>query len=194
MVRTKNTDWRMSAFLIELQNSFLFLSRTRKYECDAQKASSTLLAWVADDLCSSDESALPGVARQLLTFLASPRKVSKRRRPQKPGPCGVPSDVQWKMGATHNSLRSDKRHSFSISHCTSPAWLPCGPSNGSLRIALDERNCFAVFSDQFNYSPKLVMPPCCASSAMRSEQFCLSAYALLVMCCCDRKKRDACLS
>src|SRR5450830_2150926 len=98
------------------------------------------------------------------------------------------------MGATHNSLRSDKRHSFSISHRTSPARLPCGPSNGSLRIALDERNCFAVFSDQFNYSPKLVMPPCCASSAMRSEQFCLSAYALLVMCCCDRKKRDACLS
>ena len=72
MVRTKNADWRMSAFLIELQNSFLFLSRTRKYECDAQKASSTRLAWVADDLCSSDESALPGVARQLLTFLASP--------------------------------------------------------------------------------------------------------------------------
>src|SRR5450830_343811 len=77
------------------------------------------------------------------------------------------------MGATHNSLRSDKRHSFSISHCTSPARLPCGPSNGSLRIALDERNCFAVFSNQFNNSPMLVMPPCCASSAMRSEQFCL---------------------
>src|SRR5450830_303105 len=77
------------------------------------------------------------------------------------------------MGATHNSLRSDKRHSFSISHCTSPARLPCGPSNGSLRIALNERNCFAVFSNQFNNSPKLVMPPCCASSAMRSEQFCL---------------------
>jgi len=46
-------------------------------------------------------------------------------------------------------------------------------SNCSLRIALDERNCFAVFSNQFNDSPKLVMPPCCASSAMRSEQFCL---------------------
>jgi len=75
------------------------------------------------------------------------------------------------MGATHNSLRSDKRHSFSISHCTSPARLPCGPSNGSLRIALNERNCFAVFSNQFNNSPMLVMPPCCASSAMRSEQF-----------------------
>ena len=46
-------------------------------------------------------------------------------------------------------------------------------SNCSLRIALDERNCFAVFSNQFNNSPMLVMPPCCASSAMRSEQFCL---------------------
>ena len=34
---------------------------------------------------------LPGVARQLLTFLVSPRKVSKRRRPRDPAPSGCPA-------------------------------------------------------------------------------------------------------
>ncbi|CAL61176.1 hypothetical protein HEAR0994 [Herminiimonas arsenicoxydans] len=35
-----------------------------------------------------DETQLPGVARRLLTFLASPRKVSKRRRPHSRCPSG----------------------------------------------------------------------------------------------------------
>ena len=34
---------------------------------------------------------MPGVARRQLTFLASPRKVSQRRRPQSRRPCGLPS-------------------------------------------------------------------------------------------------------
>src|SRR5450830_73907 len=37
---------------------------------------------------SSDESALPGAARQPLIFLVSPRKISKRRRPQCIAPSG----------------------------------------------------------------------------------------------------------
>ena len=45
-------------------------------------------------LCRYQHRAMPGVARRLLTFLASPRKVSKRRRPEvrRPGKsAGVPS-------------------------------------------------------------------------------------------------------
>jgi len=42
--------------------------------------------------------------------------------------------------------------------------------NGSLRIALNERDCFPR-SIQFKYSPPFAKPPCCASSATRSEQF-----------------------
>jgi len=50
----------------------------------------------------------PGAARQPLTFLASPRKVSKRRRPQVRSPFGVPGGVRRKSGGETNSLRSDK--------------------------------------------------------------------------------------
>src|SRR5450830_492141 len=41
---------------------------------------------VADASCSSDESALPGVARQLLTFLASPRKGKQKKATAKARP------------------------------------------------------------------------------------------------------------
>ena len=59
-----------------------------------------------------DDAQLPGVARRLLTFLASPRKVSKRRRPRSRWPFGLPSAAVPKMGSERNSLRSDNVHFF----------------------------------------------------------------------------------
>ncbi|WP_199525588.1 MULTISPECIES: hypothetical protein [unclassified Herbaspirillum] len=50
----------------------------------------------------------PGAARQPLTFFASPKKVSKERRPQVRSPFGVPGVVEHKSGRETNSLRSDK--------------------------------------------------------------------------------------
>src|SRR5690606_41090650 len=45
---------------------------------------------------------LPGAARQPLTFLVSPRKVSKRRRPQGTAPSGSPTGQyeKWETGET----------------------------------------------------------------------------------------------
>ena len=52
--------------------------------------------------------ALPGVARRLLTFLASPRKVSKRRRPQESSPAArVPKSSDSQPASQTNSLRSN---------------------------------------------------------------------------------------
>jgi hypothetical protein len=46
-----------------------------------------------------------GAARQLVTFLASPRKVTQRRRPQFRHPCGIPC-VARQAGLPHKLARS----------------------------------------------------------------------------------------
>jgi hypothetical protein len=54
--------------------------------------------------------ALPGAARQPLTFLVSPRKVSKRRRPRDAAPAGFPKGRAPKREAKNSpSLRSELR-------------------------------------------------------------------------------------
>ncbi|PXX40315.1 hypothetical protein DFR42_108150 [Undibacterium pigrum] len=56
-----------------------------------------------------------GVARQLHSFLVSPRKECKRRRPRRRCPLmGVPFAARQKMGRLENSLRSNIDPSFSI--------------------------------------------------------------------------------
>ena len=55
---------------------------------------------------------MPGVARRPLTFFASPKKVSKERRPRRRCPFGVPVYAGQKMGSGRNSLRSDNTHFF----------------------------------------------------------------------------------
>ena len=40
----------------------------------------------------------PGVARQLVTFLVLPRKVTKRNRPRFPAPAGFPALLEWSGG------------------------------------------------------------------------------------------------
>ena len=60
---------------------------------------------LVDAVLSSWRSALPGVAGRLLTFFASPKKVSKERRPRRRCPFGVPVCAKQKMGSGRNSLR-----------------------------------------------------------------------------------------
>ena len=69
---------------------------------------------VAGAVFSSIRLGLPGVARRPLTFFASPKKVSKERRPRRRCPFGVPVYAGQKMGSGRNSLRSDTPTSFSI--------------------------------------------------------------------------------
>jgi hypothetical protein len=89
----------------------------------------------------------PGAARQPLTFLASPRKVSKRRRPQVRSPYGVPGVVRHKSGGETNSLRSDKfplfiRFAPDATGCSQagiPDWLAAhrqGGGGGSMAVVL----------------------------------------------------------
>ena len=60
----------------------------------------------------------PGAARQPLTFFASPKKVSKERRPPAAA-LRVPVYAAQKMGNGRNSLRSDNAHfSFHFLHGT----------------------------------------------------------------------------
>ena len=54
------------------------------------------------------------MARQPVTFFASPKKVTQKRRPHSRCPCGVPVCARQKMGSVQNSLRSDMDTSFSI--------------------------------------------------------------------------------
>src|SRR4030065_331146 len=44
------------------------------------------------------ESMSPGVARQLVTFLVLPRKVTQRSRPQFTAPAGYPALLDWSGG------------------------------------------------------------------------------------------------
>jgi len=57
-----------------------------------------------DAVLSSSWLSMPGVARQPLTFFASPKKVSKERRPRRRCPFGVPVCAGQKMGSGRNSL------------------------------------------------------------------------------------------
>src|SRR5450830_282605 len=66
-----------------------------------------LLLFGSFGFLSPDRPGLPGAARQPLTFLAPPRKVSKRRRPLGRSPFGVPGAGRHKSGRENNSLRSD---------------------------------------------------------------------------------------
>jgi hypothetical protein len=58
------------------------------------------------------KSGLPGIARRLPTFLASPRKVGKRRRPRDAA-LRVSAASVTKAGNKRNSLRSDNFCFFS---------------------------------------------------------------------------------
>jgi len=91
---------------------------------------------VAESFLSPVNRGLPGAARQPLTFLASPRKVSKRRRPLGRSPFGVPGVGRYKSGRENNSLRSDI---FPFLIRFSPAdtgYSQADFETGSLRIAL----------------------------------------------------------
>jgi len=94
----------------------------------------------------------PGVARQLLTFFASPKKVSKERRPQVRSPFGVPGVVRHKSERETNSLRSDKfpfffRFAPAATGCSQagiPDWL-AAPRQG--RVVVQWSSFFAVTTE-----------------------------------------------
>jgi hypothetical protein len=54
----------------------------------------------------------PGVARQQVTFLVLPRKVTKRGRPRCAAPSGFPALLDWSGGCGTRATRSDspRRH------------------------------------------------------------------------------------
>src|SRR5450830_1558131 len=78
---------------------------------------------------------MPGVARQLLTFLASPRKVSKRRRPLGRSPFGVPGAGRHKSGRKKTRCAQTVFPSLSDLYPPPPATLKRHFQTGSLRIA-----------------------------------------------------------
>jgi len=86
--------------------------------------------------CSFFDQALPGAARQPLTFLAPPRKVSKRRRPLGRSPFGVPGADRRKSGEKINSLRSDRFFLFIRFAPAATGYSQADFYTGSLRIAL----------------------------------------------------------
>jgi hypothetical protein len=47
----------------------------------------------------------PGVARQLVTFLVLPRKVTKRSRPRFAAPAGFPALLDWSGGCGTRTIR-----------------------------------------------------------------------------------------
>ena len=77
----------------------------------------------------------PGVARQLLTFLVSPRKVSKRRRPRDPGPSDFPVLRSKKWEGKQTRYAQTSFPSFSIFRIAAPAGSKRNGQTGSLRIA-----------------------------------------------------------
>ena len=68
---------------------------------EKQRVASTL------STTSTSKATSPGAARQLPTFLASPRKVGQRRRSPVCRPCGVPLIVQQQAGLrnSHSVLK-----------------------------------------------------------------------------------------
>jgi hypothetical protein len=66
---------------------------------------------VTDTVFFFDDAQLPGVARRLVTFFVSPKKVTQKRRRQAAA-LRVPSAAPQKMGSERNSLCSDNVHFF----------------------------------------------------------------------------------
>src|SRR5450830_658494 len=95
-----------------------------------------VLSVVDDAVFSSDELGLPGVARRLLTFFASPKKVSKERRPLGRSPFGVPDVSGRKSGRENNSLRSDIFHLVIRISPADTGYSQADFETGSLRLAL----------------------------------------------------------
>src|SRR5450830_1601527 len=89
---------------------------------------------------------MPGVARQLLTFFASPKKVSKERRPLGRSPFGVPGVGRCKSGREKTRCAQTVFPSFSDLHPPPPATLKRQFHTGSLRIASGRARVLTVFS------------------------------------------------
>jgi len=84
-------------------------------------------------------------------------------------PFGVPDAVSSQSGGTHNSLRSDKRPSFSDRNNTSPAMHKRKRQNCSLRIALlAQHGGITSFGESLNWFEKTAKQ-LRSSNAMRSE-------------------------
>ena len=79
---------------------------------------------------------LPGVARRLLTFFASPKKVSKERRPQGAA-LRVPVKAMEQAGSETNSLRSNMfRFFIRLPRCFHGSVLSGGTSKSRKTIPL----------------------------------------------------------
>jgi len=139
----------------------------------------------------------PGAARQPLTFLASPRKVSKRRRPQLPSPLRGARHRAASIGTDANSLRSDKHRSFSDCCNTVPATPHAEFPNRSLRIALTNARKFRLGIHARKHSEKSHnkyrrTPPYQGNAKRAGER--IPHVESPLMRCGNRKKRSACLS
>src|SRR5450830_832476 len=77
----------------------------------------------------------PGVARQLLTFFVSPKKVSKERRPRDPAPSGCPAMRSKKWEGKTTRFAQTFFPSLSIFRIASPAGSKRNGRTGSLRLA-----------------------------------------------------------
>jgi hypothetical protein len=84
---------------------------------------------------------MPGVARRLVTFFASPKKVTQKRRPQAAA-LRVPVCAKQKMGSERNSPAAQTAFtSLSIFCFAQTAASQRGKSNGNFKIYF-ERNSF----------------------------------------------------
>src|SRR5450830_1826566 len=110
-----------------------------------------------------------------LLFLSRQEKLSKRRRPRDPGPCGVPSDALQKMGGSQTRCAQTCAPLIHfLQHITGPA-RSGSDQKRSLRIALLAQYCgLAVMVDRYRKKNLRTMS---ADSAMRSEPFIKSASA-----------------
>jgi len=101
-----------------------------------------LLLFGSFGFLSPDGPGLPGAAWQPLTFFASPKKVSKERRPLVRSPFEVPGVGRYKSGGKINSLRSDKFSLFIRFAPVATGYSQADFETGSLRIALRYRDGF----------------------------------------------------
>ena len=134
----------------------------------------------------------PGVARQLLTFFVSPKKVSKERRPRDPGPSDFPVLRSKKWEGKQTRCAQTSFPSFSIFRIASPAGSKRNGQTGSLRIAGRRRRCDGCRSLQpLKKRPriKITMPQAshprqCEASRKRN-----SAYESPLVTCSNRIKK-----
>ena len=97
-------------------------------------------------ICFVDETvrspwlgALPGAARQPLTFFASPKKVSKERRPQQSSPATrVPKPSDCQPASQTNSLRSNMFAPLNPSDNRSPWQRLMRASQKQLQLQLQQ--------------------------------------------------------